>query len=443
MMLDRLDALAALRRHPRARREVLDAFRARQLRRLVRHAYARVPYYRALFDRHGIHPDALRSPADLATLPITRKRDLQRAATQAITSDVDPARLIGRRTSGSSGEPLTIRRTWLEERLLGAFRWRALHAMGLTATDRHADVEELQPEDPHDGQGLHRVLQALHLYRQLRVHALAPPATILRTLADYRPDVLTGYAGVMARVAEARAAAGATDAPGPRPRFVAVHSDTLTPHMRAAIARAFAAPVYRIYDSNEFNVIASECVATGTLHTCDDSVVVEVLVDGRPAAPGERGEVVMTGLHSLAMPFIRYGIGDFVIQGEARCDCGAPFATLRGVEGRMFDYFPLADGRTVHPYEIIGILGKTAPWIREFQLVQERRDLVLVRIAPATPPTSAEVADLERAVAEFLGPAVALRLELVDEIALEPNAKLRVCRSRVTSAYDAPDTTRL
>ncbi|MGH7822963.1 MAG: phenylacetate--CoA ligase family protein, partial [Candidatus Binatia bacterium] len=331
MNLDRLTALAGLRRHPRSPRSVLDVFRDRRAMRLVRHAYERVPYYRELFDRYAIRPESIRAVADLAAIPITRKRDLQlRPPSDVVARGIDPARLITRRTSGSSGRPFTIRRSWIEERLLGAFRWRALHAMGLRATDRHAEIEELQPEDPSDDPRLHRALQALGFYRQARIHALAAPDEILRALRRFRPDVLTGYAGVLTRLAQ-------TMPPGNqvRPRFVAVHSDTLTTGMRAQIEAAFAAPVYQMYDSNEFNLIAWQCVATGALHTCDDSTVVEVLVDGRPAAPGERGEVVLTALHSLAMPFIRYGLGDLVIQGERTCACGAPFATIRAVEGAV------------------------------------------------------------------------------------------------------------
>jgi phenylacetate-CoA ligase len=73
--------------------------------------------------------------------------------------------------------------------------------------------------------------------------------------------------------------------------------------------------------------MAWECRHSGDLHTCDDGVLIEVLVDGRPAEPGERGEVVVTNLHAYAMPFIRYRIGD-VATREAPCGCGAPFAAI-------------------------------------------------------------------------------------------------------------------
>src|SRR5690606_741347 len=57
-----------------------DELRALQLERLkwsVRHAYENVPHYRKKFDECGVHPDDLKSLADLAKFPFTTKHDLR------------------------------------------------------------------------------------------------------------------------------------------------------------------------------------------------------------------------------------------------------------------------------------------------------------------------------------------------------------------------------
>jgi phenylacetate-CoA ligase len=57
-----------------------DELRASQLIRLrdtVRHAYERVPHYRARFDAAGVHPDDLRQLEDIARFPLTAKEDLR------------------------------------------------------------------------------------------------------------------------------------------------------------------------------------------------------------------------------------------------------------------------------------------------------------------------------------------------------------------------------
>jgi phenylacetate-CoA ligase len=435
----------------------LDAYRDACVRRIVLHAYRNVAHYRELLDRAGVDPRSIRSVADLVRVPTTSKQDLQdRTPRELVARGFDPDALIVRRTTGSTGQRLEIRRTWAEERLLGAFRWRALRSMGARLTDRYAEIEEVAPTDPRDRRLLHAAFERVGLLRQRRISALDAPGSILAGLRAFCPDVIGGYAGVLAHVAEhdgdaaGRGEARAGDRGGDdgvslsrsgggpwRPRFVATHSDTLTARMRARIASAFDAPVYELYDCNECNVIAWECTQTGDLHVADDALVVEVLVGDRRAQPGERGEVVLTTLHSRAMPFVRYRIGDLVAQGESACACGRPYSTIRAVHGRMFDYFPLPDGREVHPYEIIAIFDRAAPWLVRYRLVQQRRDFVTATIVAKERPAAEQVARLRREIEGFLGPEVVVRVEVVDELAAEGTAKLRVCRSLVASAYDA------
>ena len=60
-MIDTLRVGMALRWHPHQSRADLEGFQAERLRRLVEHAYERVPYYRGQFDQHGVRPQR---PAD-------------------------------------------------------------------------------------------------------------------------------------------------------------------------------------------------------------------------------------------------------------------------------------------------------------------------------------------------------------------------------------------
>ena len=78
-----------------------------------------------------------------------------------------------------------------------------------------------------------------------------------------------------------------------------------------------------------------------------------------PAAEGERGEVVVTALHSFAVPFIRYRLEDSVVKGKDACACGKLFSTIRSILGRTSEYFPLPDGRELHAYDLLNtILGR-------------------------------------------------------------------------------------
>lgn len=436
--LNRLETMYSLFRHPHVAREEIVAFQNRQLRHLITHAYNNVPYYRRLFDQNGLKPGDIRNVADLSAIPITSKKALQSLpAEEVVAQGVDPEHLISHRTSGSSGEPFTILRTWLEERLLGALRLRALHYLGLRVRDRTASIALVRPTHPHDSQLPLRILQALGLYRKVQIDCLLPPENIVRALRHFRPDVLTGFSGVISYLSQIM---NDNDRQVIRPRFLVVGAEVLTPLMRRQITEAFSAPVFDCYASHEFNLIAWECKSTGEHHTCDDNLIVEVLNDDRPVAIGERGEVVGTNLHSFAMPFIRYRLGDIVTKGSETCQCGQPFSTIRAIQGRMLDYFPLPGGRMIHPYEIVLILVNTAStWVRQYQLIQEREDRIILRAVPSTTPTPQELARLEEPVINFLGQDVEFKVVLVPEIQLEPSGKFRVSRSLVKSAYDGID----
>lgn len=439
----------ALMRHTRAPRERILAFRDRHLRRVIEHAYASVTFYRELFDRYGIRPEDIRSAAELARLPVTTKADLQRRPTaHLVARDVDASKLLVRLTGGSSGEPLVVRRSPGEEWVLNVARYRSGWYHGYDMRRPLAFVSAPRETDgPRRGLTWHAcrllgVLQAHH------VSCLSPVEDILDALGRIRPSLLGGYPGVLARVARLALETGRDDI---RPACVETGSETRTAEMRAQIAAAFLAPVYDTYGSHEFGRLASECRDTGAYHVCDDTVILEVLdADGRPVAPGERGEVVATALHSHAMPFLRYRLGDIVTRGDDTCACGAPFSTIASIQGRMVDYFHLPGGRLLHPYEIPArtmeavraLTGGSRrhenpfPWLREYQYVQEREDRVVLRFVPAAEPPEAELRAIEAAVRALLGPGVEFETVAERRLDADANGKFRVYRSLVASPYD-------
>ena len=416
----------SLLRHPHVERERLEAFRNERLCRLVTHAYRHVPYYRELFDRHRLKPHDIRTVEDLTVVPITSRSDLQALPAEEITAHhVTPGSLITRSSSGSSGRPFVVRRTWLEERIHGAFRFRALRSVGLRVSDKICYVIGLRSPQRQDHQFVQRMLATFWIGRQHVVNGLQSPEDILQALQRFRPTVVSGYPGVLARVA---LTVDREKLRSLRLRFVNTGGEVLTSHMRHHIQEGFCVPVFDSYGSIEFNLLAWECRSTGEYHSCDDGMITEVLHDGVPVAEGERGEVVGTDLHSFAMPLIRYKLDDVVTKGREVCRCGQPFSTIRSIQGRILDYFRLSDGRLVHPYEFP--LGREKfPWIREFQIIQQGVDHIVMKIAPFYKPSSDGLRALLEPMKKLLGHDVTFEIELVSDIPREASGKCRVYRS--------------
>jgi phenylacetate-CoA ligase len=429
-----VNALTAAWRHPRASRAELRAWQDARLRRLVLHAYESVPFYRRLFDRHRLHPRHIRGTMDLELIPTTDKAMMRREGTAALLAKGHEAgSLLTVRTGGSSGEPFTIHRTWLEDKLQYLLRLRTFRAFGMRHRDRVVAVGVGGRPESGDGKLIGRSLRSLGLHHNHLVNGLQEPAQVAVQLREARPEVLLGLSGMLDRLTAPELADVIA---GVRPRLVVIGGEVATPAMRLRIREAFAAPLYETYGSHECPLIAWECRHSGDLHTCDDGVLVEVLQDGRPAEPGERGEVVLTNLHAYAMPFIRYRIGDLATRSSG-CHCGSPFASIGEVQGRMIDYFPLPDGRLLHPYEIVTrLVWGPGEWLRQYQLVQERRDRVVLYAVTDGPPSAERLEEIGRAVRPSLGPGVEFEVRVVERIPFEATGKLRPSRSLVHSEYD-------
>jgi phenylacetate-CoA ligase len=133
-----------------------------------------------------------------------------------------------------------------------------------------------------------------------------------------------------------------------------------------------------------------------------------------------------------------------VTRGPDTCGCGQPFAKIDAIQGRMLDYFRLANGRWLHPSElVVPMMADGLEWVSRYQLVHEREDRIVLRLVPAPGVTPGRIAGFERSATELVGPGVTVRVVIVPEISPDPGGKFRVSCSLVQSNYDDLDWERL
>ena len=150
--------------------------------------------------------------------------------------------------------------------------------------------------------------------------------------------------------------------------------------------------------------------------------------------------MIATSLHLTAQPFLRYRLGDEARIGEPVCGCGLPFSTIQSIEGRKTDYLILPGGREVFASSIAYLLHEDAPWIRQYELVQEREDRIILRFVAGHRPDRDGAERLRRRVLDRLGPGVEVRFEHVRELVPAAGGKYRVLRSHVRSSYESKGT---
>jgi phenylacetate-CoA ligase len=207
-------------------------------------------------------------------------------------------------------------------------------------------------------------------------------------------------------------------------------AEPLLPGDREVLDQAFG-PAFETYGNREVMLIASECEAHRGLHVQAENLVVELVVrdEGtgsvRPAAPGELGEVVVTDLHNLAMPFIRYVTGDLATAGDdAACPCGRGLPRIASVEGRSSDVLEDGDGRKVGGIALMTLFVDLAPAVRQYQVVQRHDRSLVVRVVPTAGFDETARQRIHRHCEHYL-PGVPVTIDVVDGIEPAPAGKRR------------------
>lgn len=386
-------------------REQIRGYQNRQLRALIEHAYERVPYYRRLFDAARVSPKEIRDVGDLARIPTTARSDIQVLPAHDVCARgaaFRPNRIV--RTSGSSGAPLTVYRRMAEERLMLAYRAKAVGAWGFGARARRANIDHLSP-DVVESEAAPHFYERLGIMPRLNLDWRLAKDEIVAKVSAFDADLISGPPSLLAELADEL---DDRDRARLRAKRVLTGAEQLTDAVRDRIARGFERPVTDLYGCHEVVFIAMEAPGVAGYRVCEESVVVEVLKGDKRA---RHGEIVLTGLHLWTMPFIRYRLGDFV---EVADDTG-PRLLLRSIDGRVTDRFTLPGGRRVHGYTLGEVVESSDLAVRRFQIVQEQRDVFRVRLV-CDGGESLDFVRLRECLRAKLGADISVEVERVSSI---------------------------
>lgn len=410
-----------------SRRE-LEALQLNRLKRLVAHAYERCSYFREAWSRQGLNPNQIQSIADLARWPVLTRAQIREHADRMRTPE---ARVISKATGGSSGEPLRfdIDEESYQRRMGMWFR-------GYGWAGAAPGTKQLYLwGSPIGRQSLRARAKDLAynaLNRRLVVGCFDADDRLtprfVEVLERSKPDVVVAYTNPIYEIARDLDRRGCK--PAYSPASIVVGAEKIHDFQRALIERVFGAPVFETYGSREFMLIGAECDRHAGLHLSAEHLIVEIVDDhGKPVAPGVEGNVVITDLTNMAMPFIRYENGDRAVMSVHACSCGRSLPLLEKVVGRRLDVLLASDGRRI-PGEFFPHLVKDFPCVRRFQVVQERADLVRFLIE-GDGSVIEQHASLQQLVRDAFGPDVHVDFVPVERIELSPSSKHMVVVNRV------------
>lgn len=409
--------------------ERVRRYQEAQLRRLVRHAYTRVPFYRRWFDDAGVRPDDINTLDDLGRLPVLTKAVLRETPViQRLDVRVGPQDCYLTETSGSTGQPTVIYKD--ANAIFSVAGWGSPMMVSRWLRRRGWRMMTLLQRDVGTIEAAMVSALPRFLIRVEEADALADPDAQIAQLNAFRPDLLISYPSTLRNLAMyARDRGAAVHQPG----AIFWTAEVLDPPTRALVSGVFPrSELFTAYGSTEAGLTALECAHHRGAHVVSTRAIMELLADGRPVPPGEPGEVVVTDLTNFASPIIRYsGLGDVARWSGARCPCGRALPLLEIIEGRRVDSFVLPGGKTVHPYTLTWAL-KDVSGILQYQLVQDRPDHVSVLLARIANDGQKTAAEIVHALGPILGPAVSIEVKPVAEIPRLPGERTpRVVRSLV------------
>ena len=191
-----------------------------------------------------------------------------------------------------------------------------------------------------------------------------------------------------------------------------------------AIADAVSAPVLQLYGASEAGVLFMEG-GDDRLHHCPFTTHVELL-PARVPTPGANNLalVAVTSLDRVAMPLVRFVVGDLVQVDEGGPRTWTTVPPIHSVEGRLDDALVRPDGALITAGALDRALGRM-PGVHLWQVNQRTPDAVEVDVV-ADDGAQAADAIRERLRPMLEGLTVAARPTTA--ISIEPSGKFRVSK---------------
>jgi phenylacetate-CoA ligase len=304
-------------------RASLDELRAVQLERLkatLRRVWDNVPYYRTKFEAYGVHPDDLKSLADLAKFPFTTKEDLR--ATYPFGLFAVPREQVIRlhASSGTTGKPTVVGYTRADIDTWSEVVARSIRASG----GRPGMIVHVAY-----GYGLFTGGLGAH-YGAERLGCTVVPVSGGMTerqvllIEDLKPDIIMVTPSYMLAILDEFRRQG-KDPRASSLKIGIFGAEPWTDAMRFEIEDNFDMHAVDIYGLSEVigPGVANECVETKDgLHVWEDHFYPEIIdpQTGEVLPEGSFGELVFTTLTKEAMPVIRYRTRDLtrLMPGTAR-----------------------------------------------------------------------------------------------------------------------------
>lgn len=347
--------------------EQLCDYRDARLRKMIRHCYNTVPYYRDLFQEGGINPDSIKTLEDLKALPVLTKQVVNEQPERFISTAYPKNKMVTAHTSGTTGSGFIFKTTAEAICEQWAVWWRYRRALGIEF-DTMCGLfggRSVVPTNNTKAPFYRVNYPCRQLYFSIYHMSDANLPFYVEAIRKHNIRWLHGYPSalhILASFLNAHNEKLAMD-------YVTVGAENLLEGQKEAIKKAYNVEPYEHYG-------LSEGVSNFSQKKHREIIVDEDLAatEFLPRDDGISFDIIGTNLTNYAMPLIRYATNDICVvktTSEGR--------VITSLDGRKEDYVLLPNGARVGRLDHI---FKDLTDIREAQIIQKNAwsvEIVVVR----------------------------------------------------------------
>jgi phenylacetate-CoA ligase len=367
-MVQRIPAPGDLEPIERASRDELQALQLERMQWSLRHAYDNVPHYRAAFDAAGVHPDDLKSLADLAKFPFTEKKTLRENYPFGLFAVPREKVVRIHASSGTTGKATVVGYTQNDIDTWAGVMARSIRAAG----GRPGDMVHISY-----GYGLFTGGLGAH-YGAERLGCTVIPMSGGQTekqvqlICDFKPDIIMVTPSYMLNIIEEFSRQG-MDAAESSLKVGIFGAEPWTDAMRREIEARAGIDAVDIYGLSEVMGpgVASECIESKDGPVIWEDHFYPEVIDPETGAvlpDGEEGELVFTSLTKEALPIIRYRTRDLT---RLLAPTSRSMRRMGKITGRSDDML-IIRGVNVFPSQIEELILKLPALAPHYQLVVSR-----------------------------------------------------------------------
>lgn len=350
-----------------------------QLKHMITFAYKNVPYYHKLFNKLKLDSCDIRTTEDLEKLPILTKDIIKQNFEDFKPVNLDSMKYYVNSTGGSTGTPLQFRLLKYDRFFNGVSLYRGWGYAGYELGDK---MVFLAGSSLDVGSKSFIVKKAHEISRNIRKLSSFDMSTqdmqqYAKVINSFKPEFIRGYPSSInffANFLDENKIDIIT------PRAILTTAEKSIPSIQKNIKNIFGCDVYDAYGLNDGGLGAYECSEHNGLHIDTERSIMEIVDDDGLQLENGVGKILATSLHNYAMPFIRYDTGDMGHIVDDICGCGRGSKLLKEVIGRSADILLTPEGKHVHGYFILYIFWDYGEGIKEYQVIQEKIDKLVIKI---------------------------------------------------------------